>query len=408
MSFTVLLDLDNTLITNDMGSFLPAYFKTLSSYLPEWPAEKVIQTLMAGTNKMVTKKVPNKTLEQEFDSIFYPGLGVDKIELQKRIDKFYQEGFPTLQGFTSTRPEALSLVDFLFNKGYPVVIATNPLFPLTAIEQRLEWAGLPVNQFSFALVTSFETFHFCKPNPAYLAEILAQLGWPDQPAVVIGDGLDEEIIPAGKLGIPAFWITDKSTSMPAGLHPMSEKGTLGDVIPWLQRLEAVGNFESQIFTPESILAVLNSTPAAFDTFTKKISGIEWHQRLTDTDWAANEIICHLRDVDQEVNLPRMKSVASGENPFFAGIVTDVWAEERKYIQEDGITALNAFTEVRSQLVKLLADLDEKSWELPARHAIFGPTKLIELAVFISTHDRTHVHQMFQLVNKHIFSINGGM
>ena len=400
MSLTVLLDLDNTLITNDMGSFLPAYLKKLSSYLPEWPAEKVIQTLMAGTNRMVTKKVPANSLEQEFDSIFYPGLGVEKIELQQRINKFYREGFPTLKGFTSTRPEAVRLVDFLFNKGYPVVIATNPLFPLTAIEQRLEWAGLLVNQFSFALLTSFETFHFCKPNPAYLAEILANLGWHDQPAVVIGDGLEEEIIPAGKLGIPAFWVTDESTSLPAGLHPLSEKGDLIDVIPWLQRLEAVGNFEYQLFTPDSILAVLISTPAAFDTLTKKLSGIEWQQRLSDTDWAANEIICHLRDVDREVNLPRMKLVASGENPFFAGIVTDVWAEERKYIKEDGITALNAFMEVRSQLVELLGGLDEKSWELPARHAIFGPTQLIELAGFISTHDRTHVHQMFQAVNKH--------
>lgn len=399
MSLTILLDLDNTVLTNDITIFLPAYLKKLSSYLPEWPAEKVIQTLMAGTDRMVMKKLPAKTLEQEFDGIFYPGLGVEKIELQERIDKFYQEGYPTLRGFTTPRPEALRLVDFLFNRGYQVVIATNPLFPLTAIEQRLDWAGLPVNQFSFALVTSFETFHFCKPNPAYLAEILAQLGWPDQPAVIIGDGLDEEIIPAGKLGIPAFWVTDESTALPAGLHPMSQKGTLGDVIPWLQRLEAVGTFEFQLFTPESIQAVLNSTPAAFDTLTKKLTRTEWQQRVTHTEWAANEIICHLRDVDREVNFPRMKSVASGENPFFAGIVTDIWAEERKYIREDGIAALNEFIEVRSQLVKLLGDLDEKSWELPARHAIFGPTQLKELAGFISTHDRTHAHQMFQTVKK---------
>lgn len=392
MSLTVLLDLDNTLISNDMGRFLPAYLKLLSDYLSEWPADKVIHELLAGTKVMVEKNSPANTLEKEFNRVFYPRLGIEKSQIQDRIDQFYREGFPTLRGITSQRPEALDLVSFLFKKGYLVVIATKPIFPYTAIEQRLRWAGLPVDQFPFSLVTSYESFHFCKPNPAYLAEILAQLGWPDQPTAVIGDGLEEEIIPAGKLGIPAFWVTEENVHLPAGLHPLSAKGTLAEVKPWLMTLDGLETTDLPITSPASICALLNSTPAALETLTKNLTQNEWCSQPAENEWAINEIICHLRDVDREVNLPRLKLVASGTNPFFPGMVTDVWAEERQYFREDGIAALAAFVKVRTELVDLLSGLDDESWKLPAQHAIFGPTNILELAGFTATHDRTHVQQ----------------
>ncbi len=399
MSLTVLLDLDNTLISNDMGRFLPAYLKKLSSYLSEWPAEKVIQELLLGTKKMVEKGSPARTLEEEFDSSFYPGLGVEKADLRERIDRFYREGFPTLKGITSPRPEAQNLVEYLFELGWPVIIATNPLFPATAIEQRLQWAGLPVDRYPYSLVTSYESFHFCKPNPAYLAEILAQMGWPDRPAVVIGDGLEEEIIPAGKLGIPAFWVTGEEKPLPAGLHPLSGKGTIDKAKSWLQSLENQEITDISLSSPASIRAILNSTPAAIETLTNKLTENEWCFRPAPGEWAVNEIITHLRDVDQEVNLPRMNQVATGTNPFFAGIVTDVWAEERKYILEDGRASLTSFIDIRSKLISTLSGLIPESWKLPAQHAIFGPTNILELTGFIATHDRTHVRQVFEAIHK---------
>ncbi|HEX7556091.1 MAG TPA: DinB family protein [Leptolinea sp.] len=397
MSLTVLIDLDNTLISNDMDQFLPAYLEILSSYLPQWPAEKVIHALLAGTRQMVQKNLPNHTLSETFDQVFYPGLNVEKAQIQNQIDLFYREGFPKLKGLTTSRPEARQLVDYLFSKGHWVMVATNPLFPATAIQQRLEWADLPVDRYPFSIVTSYESFHFCKPNPAYLAEILATAGWPERPAVVIGDGLEEEIIPAGKLGLPAFWVTEKSLPLPSGLHPLSDKGPVSAILPWIRRLESCETLEIQAASPAAVSAILKSTPAALDTLTRGLSDQEWHERPTTGAWAMTEIICHLRDVDREVNLPRFKQVVAGANPFFAGIVTDVWAEERSYIRENGPDAMKAFMDVRTELVVLLDSLDEASWRLPARHAIFGPTQLIELAGFITTHDRTHVHQAFETI-----------
>ena len=71
------------------------------------------------------------------------------------------------------------------SKGHRVVIATNPFFPLKAVQHRLRWAGLPPEKYPFALVTSYETFHFTKEMVAYYPEDPGAIGLAGRPA---GDG----------------------------------------------------------------------------------------------------------------------------------------------------------------------------------------------------------------------------
>jgi len=50
---------------------------------------------------------------------------------------FYANGYPALLQYTGYKPEAGWVVQRAFDLGYDVVSATNPLFPATAVEQRL-------------------------------------------------------------------------------------------------------------------------------------------------------------------------------------------------------------------------------------------------------------------------------
>jgi len=106
----------------------------------------------------------------------------------------------------------VSFVEEALGRGYRLAIATSPLFPLTAIQQRLAWAGLPVEKYPFAVVSSYETFHFAKPNPAYYAEMLARLGWPEGPVVMVGNELVNDVSPARQSGLPVFCIAEESIS----------------------------------------------------------------------------------------------------------------------------------------------------------------------------------------------------
>jgi FMN phosphatase YigB (HAD superfamily) len=372
VSLTLLLDLDDTLLQNDIDSFLPHYLGYFSKEAAAYvDPDRFVKTLLAGTQAMVKNRRPDCTLREVFDAAFYPALGVNPGEFQSLADDFYSRVFPKLQSLTRSRPEAVELVEAAKKRGYQLVVATNPLFPLTAISQRLTWAELPIDKYRFDLITSYETFHFVKPEPSYYAEIMARLGWPSGAVLSVGDDLGRDITASRRLGLPAFWLA--RDGIPLQLQP-------------------------DYTTPTARLANLRSTPAALDSLCRPLSEKVRKTRPQPNEWCLTEILCHLRDVDQGVNAPRVIKVLENENPFLPGEDTDRWAEARNYMLQDGLEALKQFTACRMKLLDTLEAMPAESWKRPARHAIFGPTDLAEMVGIISGHDRLHIQQVHQVLN----------
>jgi FMN phosphatase YigB (HAD superfamily) len=395
----LLCDLDDTLLDNDIELFLPQYLKVFARDVASFiDPDQFVKALLAGTKQAVANRQPDCTLRDVFDATFYPALGLDKSEFQAVEDRFYGQIFPTLRSLTKARPEAGTFVDGALAKGYRLVIATNPLFPETANLQRLAWAGLPVEKYPFELVTSIETFHFTKPDPVYYAEILARLGWPSEPVVMIGNDPVRDIQASRRLGLPAFWVTHQKDAPPNTEAPEapSGRGRLEDVLPWL------GNIPTESLQPDhssvdAMLAILRSTPAALDSIARALHLELWSTRPRPGEWSFTEILCHLRDVDLEVNLPRVQAVIGESNPFLSGKDTDPWAEERKYITQNGRQALGQFFVGRKKLLETLERLEPSDWKRYARHAIFGPTSLAELVNIVAGHDRVHLQQVHQVL-----------
>ena len=394
MPITLLLDLDDTLLETNMDVFIPAYFKALSAALAEKVAPEVmIPALTGGTKAMMVNTDPALTLRDVFDAYFFPRLGFDRSTLQAAIDRFYNEIFPTLGALTKPIPEAVRLVDWAFAQGYRVVIATNPFFPLKAVHHRLRWAGLPPEKYPFALVTSYETFHFTKETVAYYPEVLAQLGWPEDPAVMVGDDIEREVKPTQAAGFPVFWVRKSSEVSPEpGEVP---QGTLESFRGWLEKTDPE-TLKISFQTPQALLANLRSTPAAIATLVASLSLDAWRRQPVPAEWCLTEILCHLRDVECEVNLPRIRKLLAEKNPFLAGEVTDRWVEERHCAEQDGRQALADFISARKEALGLLNGL-QAEWSRTARHAIFGPTTLLELVGFVAGHDRAHVQQIWKTI-----------
>lgn len=395
MTLTLLIDLDDTLLANDSDIFIPAYFKLLSAELaPYAPPEKLVKTLLDATHHMIINRHPDCTLKEAFDHNFYPLLGLDAVEMEAPLEHFYRETFPRLRPITNPVPGAVELIDAAFERGYRVIVATNPLFPTVAMEQRLDWAGLPVERYPFTMVTSYENLHFAKPDSGYHAEILACLGWPDGPVAVVGDNPKNDIDPAHTLGLPAFWIDRRAESIPAGWTPPEARGPIDQVLPWLEELERE-EITPTFADPNANRVVLRSTPAALDAFRREMSVENWHTRPAEGQWCPAEILCHLRDVDREVNLPRLEKILAEENPFLPGMDTDSWARERDYVHQDGLLAFAQFVAARQKMVDLISAPDFNGWDRMARHAILGPTRLSELLGISAAHDRLHLHQFLE-------------
>jgi FMN phosphatase YigB (HAD superfamily) len=395
VTYTLLVDLDDTLIKNDINEFLPHYLKAWGRVIaPYLDPEQFVRRLLAATKVMVANRSPDCTLQEAFDAAFFPRLGMDATQFRQLADEFYAQVYPELRLLTQPAPGAAEFIQAAQLRGYPVMVATNPLFPLTAIEQRLAWAGLPVEQVPFSLIASYETFHFAKPDPAFFAEALGLLGWPEQPAVIVGDDLTNEVAAGHQVGLPVFWIARNGAQPPAEADGPAGRGQVSDVLPWLDRLQPEA-LAPDYERPSALLAMLRSTPAVMDTFTRR-AGPDWSVRPSPDEWSLTEILCHLRDVDAEVNLRRVQKVLDENNPFIPGEMTDPWAEQRRYDQQDCYSALQGFKGARMELVRLLESLEPQDWQRTARHAIFGPTRLIELISIQAAHDRVHVRQAAQM------------
>lgn len=396
MTPTLLLDLDDTLLINKTEVFLPKYLASFSRHVAEFiHPDLFVQTLLTGTEAMVANQQPDCTLQEIFDQAFFRKLSVNKDEFHKLADQFYADIFPSLKDFTSPADGAVELVNESLEKGFRLVIATNPLFPLSAIKQRLAWAGLPTDEYPFADVTSYESYHFAKPEPAYFAEIIARLGWPDGPVVMVGDDLERDIIPASSLGLATYYIGNNSAFLSdSGIKPTGS-GSLMKLLDWMDNIserELTPKYDS----PVAVKASLRSTPAVLDSLCCQIPVDAWTRKPGLEEWCLTEVICHLRDVELEVNLPRFEKVLSEDNPFISGKDTDRWAHERDYFNQDGMQALHEYISARKKVLEILDNLPMDDWNLPARHAIFGPTRLLELAGIQASHDRVHVQQVLNL------------
>jgi FMN phosphatase YigB (HAD superfamily) len=393
----VLFDLDDTLLGNEMNNFVPAYLQALAKRMAKVADPTVlVKCLMSATRQMIENSQPDKTLEQVFDAAFYPGLGIIRQDVQGIIDMFYAEDFPKLKELTQLRPMAVKVVEQVVRRGDQAAIATNPLFPRTAILQRLGWAGLPPEHIPYAMIPSYETFHFAKPNPAFYAELLAQLGWPKIPVVMVGNDVELDMGAARQIGLSVFWLTQDGASTWNGQGVIPPHGAITDLLPWMEQ-SVPEPLPSSFATPQALLAILRSTPAALSTLCRQQS-TSLGKRPAKNEWSPGEVLCHLRDVDAEVNLPRIQKVIDENNPFLAGQETDPWAEQRQYQLQDGWQALNDFIASRLRLLHILEPLSLGDWDRNARHAIFGPIHLRELVNIVAGHDILHVQQVFRSLN----------
>jgi FMN phosphatase YigB (HAD superfamily) len=227
----LLLDLDDTLIGNPMDTFIPAYFKALESFVTGTvPPDRFISELLAATRAMDRNDGAGPTNEEVFAAAFYPVLGVPREDLESRLGRFYRESFPSLRPLITPRPAAPGIIDWAQRHELQVVIATNPLFPLTAIEQRMSWGGVGAERFDYDLVTAYENCHATKSNPAYYREILKTIGRQPEECLMVGDNWDWDIANAARAGIGGFWIAPAESRPGSSVVEAVGRGSLDDFL----------------------------------------------------------------------------------------------------------------------------------------------------------------------------------
>lgn len=203
---TILFDLDGTLLPMQQEEFTMAYFDRLSKKLAPYGYEpkRLIDGVWQSTKAMVMNN-GKQTNEQVFWKEF-AGIFGDKVYSDAdKFDEFYETDFDKLKSHCSYNEQANQTIQTLKEKGFTLVLASNPIFPMAAQKKRMLWAG--VNPDDFALITSYENSHYCKPNPLYYKEIIEKIGVKPGDCLMVGNDTTEDAA-AMPVGVDFFLLTD--------------------------------------------------------------------------------------------------------------------------------------------------------------------------------------------------------
>ena len=206
MRNTILFDLDGTLLPMDQDKFLNSYMSKMAVYMAPYGFDSKIlhKAMWTGVGAMV-KNDGSIRNEELFWNVFATFFDAELTELAKKITvDFYMTDFQKVAKDCGYSPKAKALITYLKEKGYRIVLATNPLFPAIATESRMRWAGLSPEDFDY--YTVFENSSFCKPNLKYYEEVLDKIGCKAEDCYMVGNDVSEDMI-TEQLGFEVFLLT---------------------------------------------------------------------------------------------------------------------------------------------------------------------------------------------------------
>jgi hypothetical protein len=181
---------------------------------------------------------------------------------------------------------------------------------------------------------------------------------------------------------------------------MGAEGAMGSRADWLKR------------TIQERCERMRRTADDLATMIHGRSDTELGRRPEARGWAAKEVVCHLRDIEELVIL-RFHMMLAMEDPkvLVAGappsdlaawgfsddvpfpLDPDRWAEERQYLRNDTVAALAAFRRRRSEVLALLAALPAEQWARGSIHPSHGRVTFADWTAGIAAHDDNHLAQL---------------
>lgn len=198
----VLFDLDGTLLPMDQDTFIKAYLGGMAKKLAPhgYNPDELVKAVYAGMKAMTTND-GSKTNEVAFWNAFTSILGEKVREDMPIFDDFYRNEFQDVKNICGFLPEAATTVRKLKEMGYRVALATTPMFPSIATESRIRWAGMEPEDFE--IFTTYENYHFCKPNLGYYKEVIEKLGVKAEECLMVGNDVGEDMV-TEELGMKVF------------------------------------------------------------------------------------------------------------------------------------------------------------------------------------------------------------
>ena len=117
------------------------------------------------------------------------------------------------------------------------------------------------------------------------------------------------------------------------------------------------------------------------------------QRPAPDAWAAVEVVCHLRDLEESFH-DRLMLIVAADEPRFPTSHPGRWAVERQYLRHDTAAAAAAFATRRTETLRLLEELPPAGWERAGYQVDSrGRRTVDEFLTVMAWHDENHLAQL---------------
>jgi FMN phosphatase YigB (HAD superfamily) len=196
----LLIDLDGTLLGNKPLPLTIDFMRQSIAALARFGGtRKAIGTLLAIQKEF---KRPSKLLANDIRvvELCAQHLKVPADEARKFLRENIFKIFPTLHKYFFPVPGSKEFLDWAKDH-YPLLLATNPVWPPEVNELRVRWAGIDPSIFKG--MTHVRRMNACKPTPEYYEQILEQEGIKAKDCMLVGDDVKMDL-PATRVGISVF------------------------------------------------------------------------------------------------------------------------------------------------------------------------------------------------------------
>lgn len=208
---TLLFDLDNTLLYMNENDFVISYASNAAVYFKDiFPNPKdFVYHLLEGTKYMISTN-GKETNIQKFFQYFGPKCsGVSEEELYSRFLYFYENDFDKVQTIVKTDSNVPKIFEKALEKGYEIVIATDPVFPEIATLKRIKWAGLEKFIGKIKLITHGEQFSTTKMNVDYYQQLIDIIDKQPRECLMVGNDIIKDGL-ASTIGMKYYQITSEN------------------------------------------------------------------------------------------------------------------------------------------------------------------------------------------------------
>ena len=111
------------------------------------------------------------------------------------------------------------------------------------------------------------------------------------------------------------------------------------------------------------------------------------------NWAAKEVVCHLRDTEEVFGARIEQILAMDVDPKWGDSNADRMAEERQYLRNDAGEALAAFRQRRLETLQMFGKITGAAWEKGGIHPVRGRFTIDAILSIMAWHDDNHLDQL---------------